>query len=112
MIGKIIPITIPEKESIPECIQTFSLEENLLMLKIGSDCLLEGRKVVAGLTQKEIYNKIKEESVEQVKKLELDVLVQKELSIQLEEKLTKIYEGQVDQLKRQIEILKDKIINY
>jgi hypothetical protein len=112
MSGKTIHLTVPEKESIPECIQTFSPEETLLMLKIGSECLLEGRKVIVGLTQKEIYTKIKNESLEQMKKLELDILVQKELSVQIEERLTKIYEGQVDQLKRQIEMLKDKIISY
>ena len=55
---KTVTITIPDNEYIPDIITTFSPEENILMLKIGSDCLREGRNVVAGLTQKEIYNKI------------------------------------------------------
>ena len=53
---KIINITIPE-DCVLQNIDSFSPQENYLMLKIGSSCLLEGRKVVAGLSQKEIYKK-------------------------------------------------------
>jgi hypothetical protein len=67
---KIINITIPE-ESILN-IEDFSPEENLLMLKIGSQCLLEGRKAAASLTQKEIYQKIKNESKEEIQNLSND----------------------------------------
>ena len=56
---KIINITIPINDEIPDIINSFSPEENYLMLKIGSDCLREGRKVMSGLSQIEIYNKIK-----------------------------------------------------
>ena len=66
---KTLVVTIPDSEVIPEVIGTFSPEENFLMLKIGSECLREGRNAVAGLSQKEIYNKIKDESKEEVKKL-------------------------------------------
>ena len=59
---QIINITIPAHELLPDIISTFTPEENILMLKIGSNCLKEGRQAVAGLTQKEIYNKIKDES--------------------------------------------------
>ena len=55
MSVKVIQITIPSESSLPDIFNTFSPEENYLMLKIGSNCLMEGRKVVAGLTQKEIY---------------------------------------------------------
>jgi hypothetical protein len=72
-----VTITIPDKDVVPEIISSFSPEENILMLKIGSDCLREGRNVVAGFTQKEIYNKIKDESKEEVKKLEMDLIVQR-----------------------------------
>ena len=53
---KIITLTIPQ-----ECvlnIEEFTPEENYQMLKIGSQCLFEGRKAVAGFTQKEIIQKI------------------------------------------------------
>ena len=55
MTCKIISFSIPDNLSLPEEILGFSPEENFQMIKIGAECLLEGRKVVAGLTQKEIY---------------------------------------------------------
>ena len=109
---KTLVVTIPDSEVIPEVIGTFSPEENFLMLKIGSECLREGRNAVAGLSQKEIYNKIKDESKEEVKKLELDLVVQREMSKQMEEKISKIYEGQVEQLKKQMEMMRQQIKSY
>ena len=109
---KTVTLTIPDKDAVPEIISSFSPEENILMLKIGSDCLREGRNVVAGLTQKEIYNKIKDESKEEVKKLEMDLIVQREMSKQMEEKIGKIYDGQVEQLKKQIESMREQIRIY
>jgi hypothetical protein len=80
MSVKVIQITIPSESSLPDIINTFSPEENYLMLKIGSNCLMEGRKVVAGLTQKEIYQKIKNESKDEIQKLELNILLEKEMT--------------------------------
>ena len=104
---RIINITIPVDDVVPDIISTFTPEENLLMLKIGSNCLKEGRQAVAGLTQKEIYNKIKDESKSEIEKLELVLLVEKELKSKLSEEITKIYQKQVEQLNKQI----DKSIN-
>lgn len=109
---KTVTLTIPDNEIMPDIISGFSPEENILMLKIGSDCLREGRNVVAGLTQKEIYNKIKDESREEVRKLELDLIVQREMAKQMEEKIGRIYEGQVDQLKKQVEVLREQVRIY
>jgi hypothetical protein len=109
---KTFVITIPDNENVPEIINSFSPEENFIMLKIGSDCLREGRKVVSSLTQKEIYNKIKEESKEDVQKLELDILIERETAKRLEEKMSKIYEGQISQMKKQMETMRDQLINY
>ena len=57
---------------------------------------------------KEIYNKIKEESKAEVKKLELDLVVQREMSKQMEEKISKIYEeykrGEVKDVKSYYEL--------
>ena len=104
MSYKIINLSIPTNENIPNEISGFSPEENLKMIKIGCECLLEGRKAIAGLTQQEIYNKIKDESKEEVKKMELDILVERELSKKMEERIKKIYEAQIEQLKKQLEI--------
>ena len=102
---KTLQLTIPDEAVVPEIITTFSPEENYLMLKIGSECLKEGRNAVVGLTQKEIYDKIKDEAKEEVHRLELDLTVQRELTKKMEEKISKIYEGQVEKLEKQIETL-------
>ena len=109
---RIINITIPADDAVPDIISTFTPEENLLMLKIGSNCLKEGRQAVAGLTQKEIYNKIKDESKEEIEKLELDLLVEKELKTKLSEEITKIYQKQLDDMKKQIDTFKTQLKNY
>jgi len=111
-MSKTIIISIPENETIPEIIPTFSLEENYLMLKIGSECLREARNAVAGLSQKELYNKIKAESREEVQKLELDLVVQREMAKQMEVKISKIYEGQVEQMKKQMDSMRDQLKVY
>jgi hypothetical protein len=102
---KILSISIPDNEIVPEILSTFSPEENFLMLKIGSECLKEGRNAAIGLSQKEIYQKIKDENKEEVERLELDIIVQKELTKKMEEKISKMYEGQVEKLEKQIEFL-------
>ena len=43
---KVVQITIPSDKVMPDIINSFSPEENYLMLKIGSDTLSEGRKVI------------------------------------------------------------------
>uniref|UniRef100_A0A6C0I803 DUF2130 domain-containing protein n=1 Tax=viral metagenome TaxID=1070528 RepID=A0A6C0I803_9ZZZZ len=109
---RIINITIPADEVVPDIISTFTPEENLLMLKIGSNCLKEGRQAVAGLTQKEIYNKIRNESKSEIEKLELNLLVEKELKSKLSDEITKIYQKQLDDMKKQIDTFKTQINNY
>ena len=53
---KNIQLAVPE--SFDKNMSDFSPEENALILKIGTNCILEGRKAVVGLTQKEIQQKI------------------------------------------------------
>lgn len=109
---KIINILVKEDCHVPDVISTFSPDENYLMLKIGSDCLLEGRKIVAGLTQQEIYKKIKEESKEQIQKLEMDMIVERELKKQVEYSITKIFETQVERLTKQLETARNQLLIY
>jgi len=104
-MSKIIHLIVPDNEIVPEIIATFSPEENYLMLKIGSECLREGRNAAIGLSQKEIYQKIKEETKEEVQKLELDIIVQKEITKKMEENIEKMYKGQIEKLEKQIEFL-------
>jgi hypothetical protein len=108
---QIINLTIPEESILPD-ITSFSPEENYQMLKIGSRCLLEARKVVAGLTQKEIYQKIRNESKDEIQKLELNILLEKELSKKMEERISKIYQNQVEKLEKQIEMMTSQLKTY
>ena len=107
---KIINLTIPH-----DCvlnIEDFTPEENYQMLKIGSKCLLEGRKAVTGLTQKEIIQKIKQECKDEMHKLEMNIIVEKELSKKMEERISAIYDIQVSQMKKQIENLSAQLKTY
>ena len=47
---------------------------------------MEGRKVVAGLTQKEIYQKIRNESNDEIQKLEMNIFLEKEIAKKMEER--------------------------
>jgi hypothetical protein len=109
---KTIQICIPECEQLPDIVSLFTPEENYMMIKIGSDCLREGRKVVSTLTQKEIYNKLKAETKKDVEKLELDLLVQKRMEEQKEEQIKKFYEIQLNKMKKEILDLQNEIINF
>ena len=109
---RIINITIPVDELLPDIISTFTPEENILMLKIGSNCLKEGRNAVAGLTQKEIYNKIKDETKSEIQKLELNLLVEKGLKSRISEEMSKMHQTQIEQMQRQMETFKIQIKNY
>lgn len=109
---RIINITIPADELLPDIMSTFTPEENMLMLKIGSSCLNEGRNAMAGLTQKEIYNKIKDETKGEIQKLEIDLLVEKELRVTISEEMTKMYRKEIDQLEQQLFTFRKQIKIY
>ena len=79
------------------------------MLKIGSGCLAEGRKVVAGLTQKEIYQKIRDESRNEIHGLELKIVTEKEVTKKMEERIANMYEERLDKLTKQIIAMSDQI---
>lgn len=111
-MSKVIQIIVPDNEIVPDIISTFSPEENYLMLKIGSECLREGRNAAIGLSQKEIYQKIKDESKDDVERLELDIIIQKEITKKMEEKMSRMYEGQVEKLEKQNEILSIQLKEY
>jgi hypothetical protein len=102
MSVKMINIVVPFDWQFPEIINTFAPEENVLILSMGSNIIREARNVVAGLSQKEIYNKIREESKSEIEKLELDLLVEKQLSNRTLEQTNKVYESQINSLQKQI----------
>lgn len=101
MSSKIVKIEVPNDADIPD-ISSFTLEENYLILKIGYECMIESRKSVIALTQIEIHDKIKEEYKEEIEKLELDLMVERETQNKMKEYMSKMYEGQIESLKNQL----------
>ncbi|MCJ7801926.1 MAG: hypothetical protein MUP82_06170 [Candidatus Marinimicrobia bacterium] len=109
---KTICLTIPDHESLPDIIHSFSPEETYLMLKIGGSCLSEGRKVVAGLTQKEIYQKIRDESKDEIQDLERNILAEREVTKKMEERIRNMYEDKLDKLEKQLTAMGEQMRGY
>ena len=107
---KTITLTIPQECNLN--MNDFSPEENYQMLKIGSQCLLEGRKAVAGLTQKEINQKIRQEYKDEIQRMEMNILLEKEVTKKMEERISAMYDTQVTQMKKQIELLSTQLKTY
>lgn len=112
MATKMINIAVPISWIAPDIMNTLNAEENAFILNTGSEMIKEARSLVAGLSQKEIYNKIREESKSEIQKLELDLLVQKECQSKMDLSIRYIYETQIDKMNKQMDELKDKLKKY
>ena len=95
---KTVIITIPDDGELPKIVSSFTPEKVLLALNIGCRCIEESEQSLLGLTQESIYNKIKEETRGQMEKMEMDLIMEKETTKKMEERIIKIYEGQMEQL--------------
>ena len=100
---KIINIPIPANAKIPGELSTFSPEENYLMLKIGIETLSEGRKVVANLTTDEIFKKVSNDFNKEIENLNNELTNERQTSLLMNEKITKMYEVQIEQLNKKFE---------
>jgi hypothetical protein len=100
---KIINITVPGDAIIPDVLSTFSPEENYMMLKIGSETLSEGRKVVANLTSDEIFKKVRNDFEKEIEKLNSEITTERKTSLMMNEKLARMYETQIEQLNKKFE---------
>ena len=112
MTTKVINLVVPIEWDMPQIINTFNAEENAFILTMGSEMIKEARNLVAGLSQKEIYNKIREESKGEIEKLEMDLLVQKKLNSSLDQSIRNFYEKQLEQMKKQLEEFKMQVKTY
>lgn len=112
MTTKLLQIAVPLDWEIPQIMNTLNAEENALILKTGCETIKEARALVAGLSQKEIYNKIREESKCEIQKLEIDLLVQKELNGAIDKSIRTIYENQLEYMRLQINELNIQVKKY
>jgi len=109
---KIINITVPNDAVIPEILSSFSPEENYMMLKIGSDTLIEGRKVATNMTNNDIYRKIENDFKKEIESLNNIIEIEKQTSLKMQEKIEKMYATQLEQLQKKLELAMSKITNY
>lgn len=112
MSTKVIQITIPNDRNIPDIINTFSPEENYLMIKIGSDTLREGRKVITNLTSDDVYRKIESDFKKEIEELDKEIELEKDTSLKMQEKISKMYESQIEQLNKKLENAISQIKSY
>lgn len=100
---KVINITVPFDSIIPDILSSFSPDENYMMLKIGSETLSEGRKVVANLTSDEIFKKVRNDFEKEIEKLNLEITTERKTSLAMNEKIAIMYETQMEQLNKKFE---------
>ena len=107
MTLKVAHLSLPEDKELPDLTQ-FTPEENYFIIKIGVECLEESKKAALKMTQEEIYEKIEKKKREEISKLEMLIIVEREAGKKVEEVVKKMYESQVLKLESRIEqLLKD-----
>jgi hypothetical protein len=112
MSTKIVKIEVPLNWNIPDELNKLSPDENAFILYVGCETIKDARALIAGLSEKEIYNKIREESKDEIKKLERDLLVEKEIQSKMDSTIRNFYEKQMENMKKQLEEMRKQIIIY
>jgi hypothetical protein len=79
-----LTLIVPTGCQIPE-LTAFTPAQTLCALIIGANSVREAITSVAALTQKEISERIKEENREQIRKLEMDIIVERRCSDRMKE---------------------------
>ena len=109
-----IPVTIDENllSKAEENINKFLGEKVLLAINIGCKCIADAEQSMLGFTEEMIYNKVKDETIDELKRLEMDLLIEKETAKKMDEKTTNKYEIQMDRYKKQIDALMCQLRTY
>ena len=107
---KKLEILVPKEAVL--AIDSFTPEENYIMLKIGSCYLFEGQNAGAGLTHKEICQNIGDKSWGRIGQQTKCVLGEN-VSTNVEmEGDTNLYEGQIHKLETQVRALRHELMKY
>ena len=106
-----VHLSIPVDAVLPQIITDFSLEETFEMIKAGCDFIQRSRNVALNLSYKEIYKKVKDETKEEIQKLELDLQSQREIYKRMEEKMEMFYHLQEEQMIKKNEKLEEMVIS-
>ena len=100
---KLVEIYIPQDKILPELLKTFSPEENYIMLKIGSESLIEGRKATMMLTSDEIEKKMKIDFEKNKEKFNTEIEIERRTAVLMQEKIAKMYDNQIVNLNKRLE---------
>lgn len=110
MALKKLEILVPKEAVL--AIDSFTPEENYIMLKIGSCYLFEGQNAGAGLTHKEICQNIGDKSWERIGQL-TEYILDENMPAKIEmEGETNLYEGQIHKLETQVRALRHELMKY
>jgi hypothetical protein len=110
MALKKLELLVPEEALLS--IDSFTPEQNYIMLKIGSGYLLEGQNAGAGLTHKEICQNIGDKSWENIGHPNACILgenVHADVEMEID---TNLYEEQIHRLETQLKVLRDELLKY
>jgi hypothetical protein len=106
---KTVTITIPNNGNLPERFFELSPEKVLLTINIGYKCVLDAEQSMLGLTEEIIYNKVKDETKDELKRLEMDLLIEKEMAKKMDERTSNKYEEQLHKMDFQIDRYKKQL---
>jgi uncharacterized protein len=106
---KSVTIQIPCDENLPEKMLEFKPEKVLLAINIGCKCIIDAEQSMLELTEEMIYNKVKQETAGEIKKLETTLLVEKEISKKMDERTANKYEEQLHKMDIQLDRYKKQI---
>jgi|LakMenE01Jun11ns_1017448.scaffolds.fasta_scaffold9917889_1 hypothetical protein len=106
---KSVTIKIPYDENLPIKLFEFTPEKVLLAINVGYKCILDAEQSMLELTEEMIYNKVKEETAEEIKKLETNLLVEKEIARKMDERTANKYEEQLHKMDLQIDRYKKQL---
>jgi hypothetical protein len=110
MALKKLEILVPE--DVVLAIDSFTPEENYIMLKMGSCYLFEGQNAGAGLTHKEICQNIGDKSWDRIGQ-PTECILGENVSANVEmEGDTNLYEGQIRKLETQVRELRHELMKY
>ena len=108
-MNKSVTITIPYDEKMPEGFLTFTPQKVLLAINIGCKCVIDAEQSMLELTEEMIYNKVKEETVGELRRLEMDLLVEKDIARKMDERTTNKYEEQLNKMDIQLDRYKKQL---
>jgi hypothetical protein len=106
---KSVTIQIPYNKNLPEIFGSYTPEKVISAIEVGCKCISDAEQSMLELTEEMIYNKVKEETTGEIKKLETNLLVEKEIARKMDERTANKYEEQLHKMDVQIDRYKKQL---